>query len=90
MACGVVRRFERLDELPLDDAEYGTAFPILDAHEHSTCQKCGAAYDAEQFMALALPDVGESVWRYESSNVSIAVRKCERCANMLGRRIRAT
>ena len=83
-----MKLFERLEPLPLDDADYGTELPILSDDQPSTCQHCGSRYTKAQFMDLVVPD-GLSVWTYESSNVSIAVRKCgtDGCRNMLGRRI---
>ena len=77
----VMRRFEHLKEMP-DDAEYAT-LPILAPHEPSTCRKCGAAYDAERFTALALPPDGNGVWTFASA--TLAVRRCT-CGCLLGRR----
>ena len=83
----ILRRFEHVEDLPIDDADYDKEFPILSNDQPSTCRKCGAGYVDAQYMALDLPDAGKSIWTYESlsANVSFAVRKCA-CGNMLGRR----
>ena len=72
---------QRIDDI--DEAAFEAEVPIMAEHESSTCQRCGASYDAAQFMALALPD-GEGVWTFESA--TLAVRRCV-CNKCIARRI---
>lgn len=65
----------------------GGESPILGPQEVSTCPRCGAAYDADRFAALALPANGVGVW--ELGPTTLTVRQCATpgCNDTLVRRI---
>ena len=80
-----LRRFEHLEPMPIDDADYAKEFPLLEPHVPSTCSKCDRQYTHEEFLALPVKEGEGGTWYYASSNVELALRDCK-CGERLGRR----